>query len=476
MTRARTARVGAGAAALAGAALLACHAGPAPAHEAATRDPARSAQAGGASRPNASTTTSDGGVAVPTGGRVVRVAVAFAVRAPEVSATAPWVFADANGGVLAHAPGGSAWTVEVRDGRVRARGASGAATPWVDGPLVARPENADDGFVRYAGHRYRGALWLHPASGAVTVVNRLGGEEYLRGVLPLELPTERAGDHAALEAQAVTARSYLYSRIAEFLPRSAAVARAAAPYDVRATTEDQLYGGVNVEQPNADRALLATTGLVLRYEGAVVSAPYYSACGGNTADPSEVWGAERAPYLRRVSDSVPGEDRAYCDIAPRAHWERSWDADALDEVLARYLRRYAAPADGRAGTTLGGPLGAVREWRAGERTPSGRTASVTVTTDAGRFVLRGNAIRFAMRSPLGRETGVGTDILPSTYFSAAATGGDDGRVLRLVLRGRGNGHGVGMCQWGAIGRARAGQDFRHILQTYYPGTTVDPVE
>ncbi|HEY0779079.1 MAG TPA: SpoIID/LytB domain-containing protein, partial [Gemmatirosa sp.] len=432
----------------------------------------------GTNRSNAGTTTvtSGGAVAVPSGGRLVRVALAVGVHAPAVSATGPWVLADAAGGVLVHATAGSEWTVEEHGSRVRARGAFGGETPWIDGPLVARPESPDDGFVRYAGHRYRGALWLQPASGGVTVVNRVAGEEYLRGVLPLELPTERAGDHAALEAQAVTARSYLYSRIAEFLPRTAAVARAALPYDVRATTEDQLYGGVNVEQPNADRALLATTGLVLRYDGAVVSAPYYSACGGSTADPSEVWGAERAPYLRRVVDSVPGEDRAYCDIAPRAHWERSWDADALDEVLARYLRRYAVAADGRGGTASGGALGAVREWRAGERTPSGRTASVTVTTDAGRFVLRGNAIRFAMRSPLGRESGMGTDILPSTYFSAVSTAGDDGRVLRLVLHGRGNGHGVGMCQWGAIGRARAGQDFRHILQTYYPGTTVEPVE
>ncbi len=366
---------------------------------------------------------------------------------------------------------GVTWMAEARGGRVRAVAATGAATPWIDGPLVARPEAADGGFVRLGSRRYRGALWLHPAAGTLTVVNRVPAEEYLRGVLPLELQTERASDHAALEAQAVAARSYLYSRVAEFLPRAAAVARAAAAYDLRATTEDQVYGGVVAERPNADRALLATTGLVLHYDGAVVSAPYYSACGGSTADPSEVWGADRAPYLRRVSDSVPGEHRVYCEDAPRVRWERAWDAEALDAVLARYLRRYASTTDAR-----GGSLGTVREWRTGERTESGRTASVAVTTDAGRFVLRGNAIRFAMRSPIGHEPTPGTDILPSTYFTAAATVGDDGRVLRLVLHGRGNGHGVGMCQWGAIGRARSGQDFHRILQTYYPGTTVEPVE
>ena len=457
----------------------ACHTGRTPPSDAAPASSARATRALGGQRTTATLTTtgtSDGALAVPTGGRLVRVAIAIGVRAPELTATGAWVFTDPDGGVLAHAAAGSAWAVEARDGRVRARSTSGATTAWTDGAMVARPEASDDGFVRYAGRRYRGALWVHAAGGALTVVNRVPAEEYLRGVLPLELPTERPGDHAALEAQAVTARSYLYSRVAEFLPRAAAVARAAALYDLRATTEDQLYGGVNVEQPSADRALLTTAGLVLRYDGAVVSAPYYSACGGTTADPADVWGAERAPYLRRVSDSVSGENRAYCDIAPRAHWERAWDADALDAVLARYLRRYAATSDAHGTASHAGALGTVREWRAGERTESGRIASVTVTTDAGRFVLRGNMIRFVMRSPTGGESGVGTDILPSTYFSTATSAGDDGRVLRLVLRGRGNGHGVGMCQWGAIGRARAGQDFRRILQTYYPGTTVDPVE
>ncbi len=458
----RRRRSGALGAAGAVAAALACHAAQTPL-----------GATGGAPRAGARVIreSSDGVLAVPTGGRMVRVALAFGAHAPEVGSAGPWVLADASGAVFAHAPAGSAWTVEARGGRVRAVATSGAATPWVDGPIVARPEASEVGFVRYGARRYRGSLWFHAGEGGVTVVNRLPAEEYLRGVLPLELPTERPGDLAAVEAQAVAARSYLYTRVAEFLPRAAAVARAAVAYDVRATVEDQLYGGVGAEQPTADRALLSTAGLVLRYDGAVVSAPYYSACGGSTADPSEVWGVERAPYLRRVSDSVPGEDRAYCDLAPRAHWERAWDAAALDAVLARYLRRYAAAGDAR-----GGPLGTVRAWQAGERTASGRTASVAVTTDAGRFVLRGNAIRFVMRSPLGREPAPGTDILPSTYFTAAATAGDDGRVLRLVLRGRGNGHGVGMCQWGAIGRARAGQDFRRILQTYYPGTTVDPLE
>jgi stage II sporulation protein D len=137
----------------------------------------------------------------------------------------------------------------------------------------------------------------------------------------------------------------------------------------------------------------------------------------------------------------------------------------LDATLARYLRQYAV----RDGAQAAGPVGAVRGLEVLARTPSGRNGAVAVRTDAGRFVLRGNGIRFALRAR-------GGDILPSTYFSAAAESDGAGRVTRLVLRGGGNGHGVGMCQWGAVGRARAGQDFRTILRTYYPGTAVEPVD
>jgi len=70
----------------------------------------------------------------------------------------------------------------------------------------------------------------------------------------------------------------------------------------------------------------------------------------------------------------------------------------------------------------------------------------------------------------------GGEILNSTSFNVEATTGRDGAIARLVLRGTGYGHGVGMCQWGAIGRARAGQDFHTILRTYYPGTTVGAIE
>jgi stage II sporulation protein D len=109
----------------------------------------------------------------------------------------------------------------------------------------------------------------------------------------------------------------------------------------------------------------------------------------------------------------------------------------------------------------------VRGVTVASHTLSGRVGTITVSTDRGNFSLRGNDIRYVLRAP-------GDEILNSTYFSLDQSSAADGSLVQLVIRGFGYGHGVGMCQWGAIGRARAGQDFRTILRAYYPGTSVGP--
>ena len=117
--------------------------------------------------------------------------------------------------------------------------------------------------------------------------------------------------------------------------------------------------------------------------------------------------------------------------------------------------------------TPGNAAGRPKRVAVASRTASGRVGDLTITTDRGNFTIHGNDIRYVLR-------GAGGEILSSTYFSVDSSEERDGYLTRLTLRGGGYGHGVGMCQWGAIGRARAGQDYRTILATYYPGTTVGP--
>ena len=357
-----------------------------------------------------------------------------------------------------------AWRLIDRDGRVAAEGRAGdllslssqAGTLTLAEPAGSRREFAapvslvavkPEAMISVNQRRYRGSLSILAADSGVRIVNRVGVEAYLRGVVPRELGVRGAGDRAALEAQAVAARSYAVARIGN-------TTRA---YDVAASTTDQVYGGVDAENAVADAAVAATEGLVLTYNGRVVSAPYHSTCGGSTAAADEIWRSQNEPYLQRVSDRIPGTDRYYCDIAPRFRWERSWRADSLTTVVERYLRSYAQVPPGN--------VGEVRRVDVDSKTPSGRVAALWVETSRGRYRLRGNDIRYVLRSPSG-------ELLNSTYFSPEVVSSPDGRLTRLTVRGLGYGHGVGMCQWGAIGRARAGQDFRTILRTYFPGTTV----
>jgi stage II sporulation protein D len=98
-------------------------------------------------------------------------------------------------------------------------------------------------------------------------------------------------------------------------------------------------------------------------------------------------------------------------------------------------------------------------------TESGRVGELRVVFERGDVRVPGPDVRAVLRPEPDRQ-------LQSTAFQVSVTAGPDG-VTRLIAVGSGSGHGVGVCQWGAIGRARAGQDYRRILNTYYPGTTVE---
>lgn len=386
---------------------------------------------------------------VGSSGALLRIALSTSASTVRVSATGRWRLADPDGNLLATAQAGDIWMLASMTSALSVRSGDGSTTFRRTGAVVAAPIERG-ALIMVNGRRYRGELALYPSDRGVVAVNRLGVEEYLRGVVPLEIGDRAAEERAAVEAQAVAARSYAYTHIGARGPR----------YDMLATVDDQVYGGVDAERTLSDIAVASTSGLVLRYSGRIASAPYHSTCGGSTAEPSEVWSGEsRSPYLRRVSDRIPGTDRFYCDRSPRFTWTREMTGDGLTAALERYLR----------GRGKAGSVGRVRDLHVESHTPSGRVGVLAIDTDNGTQRLRGNEIRYALRSP-------GGDILYSTYFSVQVPDRDGDAVTRVILRGGGNGHGIGMCQWGAIGRARAGQDVRAILQTYYPGTSVGSVD
>jgi len=283
----------------------------------------------------------NGDAARRDGGGAVRVALATAAAGGTVGATAGWRLYD-GASTLVRGTAAEPWRVERRGRQLRAVRADGVPTAYRDGPLVVRPVQLG-ALVTWNGTRYRGELAVTATDSGLLVVNRVPVEDYLRGVVPLEIGLNRTpAERAAVEAQAVAARSYTYVRLGT--PGRA--------YDVRATVADQVYGGAGAERPLADAAVSATRGLVLTYGGRVVNAPYHSTCGGSTAEVPEVWWRQSPePYLRRVSDRIPGTARYYCEQSPTFTWTRSYDARALAAALDRYLRAYApVPAGGAGGT------------------------------------------------------------------------------------------------------------------------------
>ena len=177
-----------------------------------------------------------------------------------------------------------------------------------------------------------------------------------------------------------------------------------------ATTQDQVYGGADAETQVGNTSVDATAGLVLLYGGAVVNAPYHANCGGSTAAPQDSWRAAAEPYLQRVSDQIPGTNRYYCDQAPRFRWTRTFGGDELRDAIGRYVRALPGGAGG---------VGAVTNVAVTAVTPAGRVATLTVDTDRGRWSMRGNEIRAALRSPAG-------ELLYSTYFSVDVVPGRGG--------------------------------------------------
>lgn len=369
----------------------------------------------------------------------VRVGLAIAEDSVTAGGTA-FEIRDSTGVLVPAARGDWRFTADA-EGHIRGVGPGASVGPRT-GPLQLQPRGGLP--LRVDGQGYRGeVLVVSNAPARVTAVNVLALEDYLRGVVPREMPSIAL---EALKAQAVAARTYAIASLESQSSRG---------FDVYGSTKDQAYGGAGAEDSMASEAVRQTRGQIVTYGGAPIMAYYHSTCGGRTAAVDQVWSKPPAPYLQSVSDARPGGGY-YCDISKHFHWREEWSGTALARVLRRTL------ADVRGGAP--GDVAVIRDVAVEGRTPSGRAATLKVETDRGTFRVRGDSIRWVLQPASG-------GILESTLFRLEETR-SGGQVQRLVAVGRGWGHGVGMCQMGAIGRAEAGQGYRKILRTYYPGTDI----
>jgi stage II sporulation protein D len=260
---------------------------------------------------------------------------------------------------------------------------------------------------------------LRRATGRVEVVSL---EDYVAAVLPVEMGLAPA---PALEAQAIATRSYAMARTNRHEDEGA---------DLCDGTHCQVYIGPEAATAASIRAARATEGLVLMQDGRVIAAPFHAACGGHTARPSDVWDDEKIPDLASVEDDA---------CLGRAGWTYR-------------LARTDVPSLGLA---FGIPD--ARFLEVFGHTVDGRIAMLRLVAPGGRsLVLSG----FAFRQTALRLWGIRS--VRSTAFELSELHGD------YVLVGRGNGHGAGLCQHGAIIRARRGETREKILALYYRGAVV----
>lgn len=265
-------------------------------------------------------------------------------------------------------------------------------------------------------------------------VRALAMEDYLTGVVSGELAVGALDPVIAgpmLELQAVVARTWAVAHRGR---------HAREGFDFCTTTHCQVMRAdaeiLPANRPAIRRAVEATRGWVLVHEGRPIDAVFHSDCGGSTGAADLVWGGQGRPYLRAVADE-PCRRRA----------SSAWRYSAADEDLRRALN-----ADAR--TAVGERLDALRVL---QHDDSGRVALVAL--DGARSpVVRGEQLR----AVLARQFG------PQSIRSPRYTIGRDGG--RWVFTGRGRGHGVGLCQLGAMARLRAGAAVGAVLATYYPGS------
>jgi SpoIID/LytB domain protein len=301
--------------------------------------------------------------------------------------------------------------------------------------------------------RYWGSVYVTlDHDGALVAANAVAEDKLLAGLVPAEMYPD--APPAALEAQAIAARTELLQKIGR--------RNLTDPFLLCSTQQCQVYAGAGKEDPRTTRAVDATRGLVLlRDGGGLVDIRYSASCGGHGEDNDAIWGGDPDPSLRGRSDTkhdaanggmsritdanlgafLDGDGDAWCSKGRLAKSKFRWTETVSEtELTARVQAEYPE-------------VGRVKQLVARQRGVSGRIGALAIQGERASVVVSGD---LHIRRLLGG--------LKSTLFEVKRHGD------AFVIHGAGFGHGVGMCQMGAIGMAGAGKPYAQILAHYYRGS------
>jgi stage II sporulation protein D len=264
-----------------------------------------------------------------------------------------------------------------------------------------------------------GLLWAEPEvrlnvapAGKPPKIQTLPLESYIAGVISSELPSSWPLE--VLKAQAIAARTY-------------ALWQKSQKDHLESTVMDQVYHGADKIHPLAKQAVAETAGQVLTYDAKLAHTYFHAACGGHTASATEAFGSSE-PYLQGVACS-------YCQNAPTYRWNYKLSRNDLNKKLGAKISELKPEGE----------------------TDSGRVKSFKFKSKPQLKDMKATDVRKALGYNTFRSTLV-------TKSSLGWTGAE--------FAGRGHGHGVGMCQWGALTMAKKGKKAEEILEYYYPGTEI----
>lgn len=363
----------------------------------------------------------------------------------------------------------------------------------IKGPVIVESEN---GFVTISNLKragkpayYRGTFEITKVpkkDNLFNVINVLDLESYLRGVVPNEMPIRFGLE--ALKAQTVTARNYVLR------PRE----RNYHNFDVCDSVACQVYYGANTEKELSDRAVVETENIVAMHNGELILALYSSTAGGYTESYENAFSTDLAngirvfpgvpkPYLRAVPDnhntpclnSEAAARKFYTTVpdtfdnaSPYFRWTKEWEQTELENVLKKTLKTQSSTGFVKPKLEKAEDFGKLKDIKVTKRGLSGKAMSVDIVTDKGTFTVQ-------KELPIRRTFQKNNISLPSAnvVFDFETQKPDKNiknskPVKKIIAKGGGFGHGVGMSQYGAGEMNKQGYSYGEILQHYYKNVSI----
>lgn len=363
----------------------------------------------------------------------------------------------------------------------------------VTGPVSVE---SDNGFVTVTNLKragkpayYRGIFEITKVpkkDNQFNVINVLDLESYLRGVVPNEMPVRFGLE--ALKAQTVTARNYVLR------PRE----KNYHNFDVCDSVACQVYYGANTEKELSDRAVIETENLVALYNDELILALYSSTAGGYTEsyenafstdlpNGTRIFPGAAKPFLKAVpdNDKIPvlsSEDEArkfytsepetFDNASPYFRWTKEWDQKELEDVLKKTLKTQSRTGFVKPKFEKTEDFGKLKDIKVTKRGLSGKAMSVDIVTDKGTFTVQ-------KELPIRRTFQKNNISLPSAnvIFDIVTIKPDSADkkakpTKKIIARGGGFGHGVGMSQFGAGEMNKRGYSYGEILQHYYRNISI----